>query len=89
MEFWTVIGVDTKATEKNKATGVSVSGVKYHVVGANFDSDDPDRCLGECVSVIFVSNEDRQRFQYDAMPGDKIQVAYNRWGRISLFKPAS
>lgn len=89
MEEWTVVGVDTKATEKNKTTGVSVAGVKYHVYGNNFDSDDPDRCLGECVSVIFLSHEDRQRFQFDAMPGDKIRVAYNRWGRVSLFEPVS
>lgn len=87
MEIWTVVGVDTKAIEKIKSTGESVSGVKYHVHGANFDSSDPDRCLGECVSVIFLSHDERERFKYDAMPGDQIRVAYNRWGKITVFEP--
>ena len=88
MEFWTVVGVDTKATERNKQTGDVYSGVKYYLVGNNFDSPDPDRFMGECVSVLFLSNEDRARFQYDAPVGSKVQVAYNRWGRVSLFQAA-
>ena len=87
MEVWTVVGVDTKASEKNKNTGAVIAGVKFHVYGDNFDPSDPDRCLGQCVSVIFVSNEDRTKFQFDPMPGDQIRVAYNRWGRLSLLEP--
>ena len=85
MEIWTVVGVDTKASEKNKA-GELISGVKYHVYGPNFDPDG-ERYLGDCVSVIFLSDADRARLMYDAMPGQKIRVAYNRWGRVTLFEP--
>ena len=88
MEIWEVLGVDTQATEKNKTTGEVVAGVKYYLAGDNFDSaiDGRDRFLGRCVSVLFLSNADREKFRYDAMPGDQIRVGYNRWGRVSLFE---
>lgn len=88
METWTVVGVDTQASEKNKTTGETITGVKYHVYGSNFDFDQSDRYLGDCVSVIFLSHADRERLQYDASPGQKIRVAYNRWGKVILFEPA-
>lgn len=86
MELWEVVGVDTKATEKNKTTGEVVAGVKYYLVGDNFDSTDEGRFLGRCVSALFLSNADRERLKYDAPVGSIVEVAYNRWGKVSLFR---
>ena len=86
MELWTVVGVDTAATDKNKATGETRSGVKLYLVGANFEAQDEGRFLGEVVSALFLSHEERKAFGFDPMPGDKIRVAYNRWGRVSLLE---
>ena len=87
MEIWTVVGVDTKATDVIKSTGEKVAGIKLHVTGSNFDPDQ-DRYLGDCVSVIFISHATRQKLQYDPMPGARIQVAYDRWGRVTFLQPA-
>lgn len=86
METWTVVGVDTAATEKNKATGEVRQGVKLYLVGKNFEASDEGRFLGEVVSALFMSHEERKTFGFDPMPGDQIRVAYNRWGRLSLLE---
>ena len=87
MEIWTVVGIDTKAVDKNKTTGDHRLGVKIYLVGENFEPDQGDRYIGQVCSALFLTHDERKRFAYDPMPGDRIQVAYNRWGRVSLFAP--
>lgn len=88
MEIWTVVGVDTQATETIKSTGEKISGYKLHVYGSNFDPDQLQRYLGDCVSVVFVPSSFSKRNSYCPQIGERIRVAYDRWGRIAVLEPA-
>ena len=81
MEIWEVVGVDTNSVITIKAEGKSIRGIKLFLVG-DAPSGEGNRYLGRVCREQFVSNDRLGRLGVQPMPGDLINLYFNRYGDI-------
>lgn len=80
METWDVVGVDTNCTITIKAEGKTIRGVKLFLVGDPPDND--GRYRGKVCREQFLSNERLGALKAQPLPGDQINLYFNRYGDV-------
>lgn len=83
MEIWEVVGVDTNAVVTIKAeNNKQIRGVKLFLVGDAPD-DGSGRYRGRICREQFLSNERLAALKVQPMPGDIIEIYFNRYGDVA------
>lgn len=82
MEQWVVLAVDKNAILRFKADNKEVPGVRLLLRGSAPAGGEKDRYLGFDWHDQFISNERLRKLDVSPMPGDLIQMYFNRYGDI-------
>lgn len=82
METWYVVAVDKGAVLKFKNEGKEIPGVRLLLRGNEPASDPNDRYCGFNWLDQFISNDRLAKLTVRPMPGDTIQLLFNRYGDI-------
>ncbi len=86
METWKVLAVDRKAVIKFKTEGKEVPGVRLLLQGAEPAFGADDRYIGFNWHDQFISYERVKKLGVEPMPGDVVQLYFNRYGDIEEIK---
>lgn len=86
MEQWEVLAIDKKAVIKFKADNKEIPGVRLLLRGTEPADGEKDRYLGFNWHDQFISNERLRRLNVTPMPGDVIELYFNRYGDIESLK---
>lgn len=87
MELWEVIGVDTNAVITIKQEGKTIRGVKFFLVG-DAPAGEGSRYRGRICREQFISHDRLGRIGVEPLPGDLIELYFNRYGDIENIKRA-
>lgn len=82
MEIWKVIAIDTQAKITFRAEGKTIEGVQFLLQDPNEACTDRTRFRGFKYITQFVSNERMAKLGVTPLPGDTIQLIFNRYGDI-------
>ena len=86
METWKVLAVDRKAVIKFKNEGKEIPGVRLLLQGAEPAFGADDRYIGFNWHDQFISYERVKKLGVEPMPGDVVQLYFNRYGDIEEIK---
>ena len=89
METWEVLAVDTAHTITIRAEGKKIDGVKLLLRDPAAVVGDRTRFRGFAWIEQFISNERLQKLAVTPMPGDMIQLVFNRYGDIIEINPVN
>lgn len=82
MEIWKVIAIDTERRISFRAEGKTIDGVELLLQDPNVTCDDRSRFRGFKYQTQFISNERLSKLGVKPLPGDTIQLIFNRYGDI-------
>lgn len=82
METWEVIAVDKKSIMRFKNEGKEISGVRLLLKGSEPASTDQDRFIGFNWHDQFISTERMNKLGVAPLPGQIVNIYFNRYGDI-------
>lgn len=82
METWEVLAIDKNAVLRFKAEGKVITGVRFLLRGSEPAGGQNDRYLCFNWHDQFISNSRLQELNVQPMPGDVINIYFNRYGDI-------
>lgn len=82
MEIWEVIAVDKNSIMRIKSEGKEIPGVRLLLKGSEPANSDKDRFIGFNWHDQFISTERMKKLGVAPLPGQVIQIYFNRFGDI-------
>lgn len=82
METWEVLAIDKNAVMRIKSENKEIPGVRFLLRGSEPVGGTNDRYLGFNWHDQFVSNARLEKLNVQPMPGDVINIYFNRYGDI-------
>lgn len=86
METWKVLAVDKKAVISFKAENKQVPGIRLLLQGSEPAFGGDDRYIAFNWHDQFISYERLKKLAVQPMPGDVVQLYFNRYGDIEEIK---
>lgn len=86
MEVWKVLAVDTDYKFKSRNDGNMVPGIRLLLTPPVNECGDRTRFRGFEWMEQFITNERMRELNVQPMPGDTIQLIFNRYGSIEEIK---